>query len=187
MPLAVGIDPVASEAWANTFYDTVAKARLGKIEPLARHYGCTKPLSEILNSTGILLGLLIHVATDFVPAFQVVLSGYGPISLGAGRPKRDPTFIPQLIRLIDLILATGMATTDEGALELYVETHHPELAGPQNSSRRAKRVKTLKNLLARGAGGSKPKAGWRAPLGKSRKLFPNLRDRCANCLDGKIP
>ena len=125
-----------------------------QIEPLARHYGCTKPVSEIVNSKGLLLGLLIRVATDFVPGFQVVVSGYGPISQpGAGRPKRDPTFIPQLIRVIDFILTTGTVTTDDAALELYVETVE-ELAGPQNTRRRAKRVKTLKNLLAAGRAGA---------------------------------
>jgi hypothetical protein len=159
-PLILLTDPAAEQAWLDERSAAVFAARLGKIEALARHYGQTAPIAEILNSPGYLLGLLISLAIDFVPGFQYFLSGSGETipQPGAGRPRRDPEFLPQLLRVIDVIRAGGLATTDDAALEVYVDTHRPDLAGVRNTRRRAKHIKSLKNLLAAGRAGASRKA-----------------------------
>ena len=160
IPLNIADDPAALAKWHAETKATIAALQFDKIPDLARRYNI--PLKEDLRDWRLLAVCIVALADDLdVPGFRVEVSGYGPISQpGAGRPKRDPTFIPQLIRVIDFILATGTVTTDDGAIERYVETHHPELAGPQNTRRRAKRVKTLKNLLAAGrVGATRKQAG----------------------------
>jgi hypothetical protein len=157
IPIATSLNPAACEEWHKTMIATLAGKHFEKIPALARRYNI--PLKD-LRDPGLLAVVIVALADDLgVPGFQVEITGLGEtIRHGTGRPRRDPEFLPQLVRVIDLILALGHATTDDGALEIYVKTHHLELAGPQNSKKRARWLKTHRNLLSAWRAGADRKA-----------------------------
>jgi hypothetical protein len=97
------LNPLASQEERDASFKDVFTQRFVKIGELMRFYGLSREKWGEAG-TGELIAVILGMACDFVPGFQLDRVGRPP--------KHDVTSQHQLLLIIDVILAIGLADSD---------------------------------------------------------------------------
>jgi hypothetical protein len=127
------------DAWWQRHELALIDARLSKLPLLMQHYAIDpdKPHCMLL--------LAMALAIEFVPGFQRDTAAARP----SNRPKKhDANSMTELLMRVEMTKLDHPGISDRAICELLVIEDFPELKGARYRTQRAKKTKTLANLLA---------------------------------------
>ena len=140
MPLDMAPGSPEATEFLSRIVKSVALIRLMKIVVYARQQGFDV---TDLNGTG--LALAVSVAIDAgVPGFQTIADDSSTV--GRARTRNNPDDMQFLFNIVEFIRQANWADTDKAACAIWAECETPELIKTHD---RAKRAKTLANLVSR--------------------------------------
>jgi hypothetical protein len=145
MPLAMSPESPEAANFYRKIDAQIKLMRMSKILAYAKQHGIE--LKE-LTGAGIALAVLLGIEAG-IPGLQTIVDEKEKGTAGRPRTRKNDDEMQFLLDMVELIKRTKLADTDKEACTIWAACEDPILANPQRYEDRAKRARTLRNLVSR--------------------------------------